>query len=63
MIKDALGNEYGSMEEYYNSPDLDDDLIYDYLAMGLRTPQNEVEKKFAKEGKNIILDGYDIDFE
>jgi|GEM_PF-2353836 len=48
----------------YNSMDLDDDVIYNYLARGLRTPQNETERRWAKEGKKILESGnsYEISF-
>ena len=29
---------------FYDSMDLDDDVIYDYLALGLRMPLNEKER-------------------
>lgn len=64
MIKDFNGNKYDSMEDYYNSPELDDDLIYNYLAKGLRTPQNEKEERWKREGESIIQDGfYEMYFE
>ena len=49
----------------YNSPYLDTDIIYNYLARGIRTPQNETEKRWAKEGQSILAQGggYDIFFE
>ena len=63
IITDEYGNEYNSMQDYYNSPYLDDDIIYNYLAYGKRQPQNEIEERWAKEGK-LLLDkgGYDIYF-
>ena len=50
--------------EDYNSPDLDPDIIYNYLAQGLRTPQNEKEERWQKEGKRILENGgsYEISF-
>ena len=64
MIKDVLGNVYDSMEDYYNSPYLDDDIIYNYLSRGLRTPQNEKEEIWAEEGTSISSKGfYDISFD
>ena len=57
--------EYESEQDFYNSPDLDDDIIYNYLAQGKRQPQNEYEKRcllhieeMHKQGKY----GYDISF-
>ena len=51
-------------QEHYNSMDLDDDIIYNYLARGLRTPQDETEERWAKEGKAILASGksYDMYF-
>jgi hypothetical protein len=50
--------------DYYNSPDLDSDVIYNYLARGLRTPQNDMERQWAEEGKKILAEGksYEISF-
>lgn len=37
--------------------DLDPDIIYNYLAYGKRTPQNETEEEWAKEGKKLLSEG------
>lgn len=64
MIKDINGNKYDNIEEYYNSENLDDDVIYNLLARGLREPQNDKEKRWAEEGKGILSQGfYDMYFE
>ena len=49
MYKDPLGNTYASYEEYVNSPDLDTDLIWIKLWRGVRTPQNDNERRIKKE--------------
>ena len=54
---DSDGIEHASYEEYCNSPDLDPDIIYNMLARGKRTPQNEMEKGWAEEGKEILKSG------
>ncbi len=60
---DDLGNVYNTYEDYCNSPYLDPDIIYNYLARGKRTPQNEEEERWAKEGKKLIEEGgYKISF-
>lgn len=61
-IKDEYGNTYRTKQEYYNSPWLDPDIIYNYLAQGKRQPQNEQEEKLAIEGKELIKKGYEIPF-
>jgi len=45
----------------YNSPELDADIICSYLARGIRTPQNETEERWAKEGKSILEQGSGFD--
>lgn len=63
MIDNEL-NLYDSLEDFYNSPDLDEDIKYNYLARGLRTPQNINEKRWSEEGKSLSLEGfYDMYFE
>lgn len=60
---DYTGKEYESFEVYCNSDDLDDDVIYNYLVQGKRTPKNEKEKRWQKEGRKLIKKGgYDINF-
>lgn len=60
---DDLGVEYDNYKDYVNSPNLDPDLIYNYLARGNRTPQNTEEKEWQIEGKKLIKQGgYDISF-
>lgn len=62
-ITDEYGNEYATIQDYYNSPYLDDDIIYNYLAYGKRQPQNEKEERWAKEGKELLVKGgYDVYF-
>ena len=54
---------YNTIQDYYNSPLLDEDLIYDYLAQGKRQPQNELEKQWKKEGQELLKQGgYDMSF-
>ena len=61
---DSDGVEYESYEAYCNSPDLDPDIIYNLLARGKRTPQNEVEERWAREGKKMLSEGkhWDMSF-
>jgi hypothetical protein len=60
---DDLGNEYNTYLEYCNSPYLDPDTIYNYLARGKRTPQNKKEEELQEEGKRLIKKGgYNISF-
>lgn len=60
---DYDGKEYASYEAYCNSPDLDPDIIYNLLARGKRTPQNEMEERWAKEGKALReTGGYEMWF-
>lgn len=61
---DSNGVEYESYEAYCNSPDLDPDIIYNYLAYGKRTPQNEKERRWQAEGKKLLSEGkqWDISF-
>lgn len=55
--------EYASQQDFYNSNELDDDIIYNYLAQGKRQPQNEQEMEWATEGKRLLANGgYDISF-
>lgn len=39
--------------EKYNSPDLDDEEILNYLTQGRRTPQNAYERQLLKEINEI----------
>ena len=57
MYKDPLGNTYASYEEYVNSPDLDTDLICIKLWRGVRTPQNDNERRIKKELDEIKRKG------
>ena len=57
MYKDPLGNTYASYEEYVNSPDLDTDLICIKLWRGVRTPQNDEERRIKKELDEIERKG------
>lgn len=57
VIKDEYGNVYATMQDYYNSPYLDPDIIYNYLAQGKREPQNEEEEILAEEGKRLLKSG------
>lgn len=41
-------DEAKSDNNYYNSKGFDPDIIYNYLARGLRTPQNEEEENGQK---------------
>lgn len=45
----------------YNSPDLDPEQVYAYLALGFRTPQNEYESELLKKIQQIEQDGYTVD--
>jgi hypothetical protein len=51
------GKLYKSYKEYANSPDLDPEDIYYKLLAGVRTPQNEYEKKVKAEMDEIIANG------
>lgn len=64
-IKNNSTTQHKEDNNPYNSMDLDEDVIYDYLARGLRTPQDETEKRWAEEGKKILASGkgYDISFD
>lgn len=60
---DYTGKEYKSFDAYCNSDDLDDDVIYNYLVQGKRTPKNDKERRWQEEGRKLIENGgYDIDF-
>jgi hypothetical protein len=48
-------------KNYYNSMDFDLDIIFSYLAAGLRTPQNDEEKKYLKEIREIQQRGGNIE--
>lgn len=52
-IIDEYGNEYETLQDFYNSPYLDPDIIYNYLVQGKRQPQNKKEQRWAKEGKYL----------
>lgn len=54
---DSDGYEHESYEAYCNSPNLDPDIIYNYLAYGKRTPQNETEKNWQIEGQRMLKEG------
>lgn len=54
---DYDGIEHESYEAYLNSPNLDPDIIYSYLARGIRTPQNETELEWQKEAQEIKKNG------
>lgn len=54
---DGEGKEYESYEAFCNAPDLDPDLIYNYLARGMRTPQNDKEIEWQIEGKQMLAEG------
>ncbi|WP_238300030.1 hypothetical protein [Polaribacter irgensii] len=56
---DDLGVEYDTQADYCNSPNLDFDIIYNYLARGKRTPQNIEEKTWQKGGKQPLRNGGD----
>jgi len=43
------GTLYDSIEDYYNDPLLDTDLIQCYLGNGRRKPQNDFERALLKE--------------
>ena len=57
MYIDVDGNRYESKEDYNNSPDLDMETIYVKLLAGVRTPQNEHERKLKVEMDKIITNG------
>lgn len=57
MYIDADGNKYESYKEYANSPDLDLENIYIKLLAGVRTPQNDFERKVKAEMDEIIANG------
>ena len=59
---DSDGNVYESYEAYCNSPDLDDYTIMLKLHDGIRTPQNEHERRLLQEMKDIKARGEIIDF-
>ena len=48
MYIDVDGNEYQSYKNYANSPELDSYNIYIKLLSGVRTPQNDEERKLKE---------------
>ena len=48
MYIDADGNKYESYKDYVNSPELDSYTIFIKLLSGVRTPQNDEEKKMKE---------------
>lgn len=58
FIKELLdANEKCTDMSMYNEDGLDPDIIYNYLARGLRTPKNETERLLAEEGKRLKAQG------
>lgn len=49
QFKAPDGTLYNSIEDYYNDPLLDTDLIQCYLGNGRRKPQNDFERALLKE--------------
>ena len=49
QFKAPDGTLYDSIEDYYNDPLLDTDLIQCYLGNGRRKPQNDFERALLKE--------------
>lgn len=45
--------EYDSIQDYYNSDNLDPDLVYLYIWREVRVPQNEKEKKWKTESDRM----------
>ncbi|MDD3404951.1 MAG: hypothetical protein PHH23_01615 [Paludibacteraceae bacterium] len=52
----------GKNQEYYNSMDLDDDLIGLYLTLGRRKPQNDYERELLAEIQKMKAEGVGIEF-
>lgn len=57
MYKDADGFIYESYLDYINSPNLDPENIYIKLLAGVRTPQNEEERRMKEEMDEILAQG------
>lgn len=57
MYIDIDGNKYKSYKDYVNSPDLDPETVYIKLLSGVRTPQNNEERKIKAEMNEIIANG------
>jgi hypothetical protein len=55
MYIDADGNKYESYKDYVNSPELDSYSIYIKLLAGVRTPQNDEEKRFLEVAATEIF--------
>lgn len=49
QFKAPDGTLYNSIEDYYNAPLLDTDLIQCALWRGVRTPQNDFERALLRE--------------
>ena len=49
QFKAPDGTLYDSIEDYYNDPLLDTDLIQCYLGNGRRKPQNDFERALRRE--------------
>lgn len=49
QFKAPDGTLYDSIEDYYNDPLLDTDLIQCYLGNGRRKPQNDFERALLRE--------------
>lgn len=49
MFKAPDGTLYDSVDDYYNDPLLDSDIIQCALWCGVRTPQNDFERALLKE--------------
>ena len=61
MYIDEDGNKYESYKDYANSPDLDLEDIYIKLLAGVRTPQNDFERKVKAEMEEILAKGGKIE--
>lgn len=57
MYIDPDGKKYNSYMDYVNSPDLDTETIYIKLLAGVRTPQNETERRIREQMDEIIANG------
>ena len=57
MYIDADGNKYESYKDYVDSPDLDAETVYFKLLSGVRTPQNDEERRIKAEMDEIIANG------
>lgn len=56
------GTEYASRQDYYNSPDLDPDIIGVMLATGRRQPQDDYERDLLAEMNEMKEKGIGIEF-